>query len=281
MPWRCSFGPRSALMDKNWGVWSTAALLEAGKTASQIRSAVAHKRLRRLRRGWFAVAGAVESVVGAVEAGGTASCVTALRLYGVWVPEGAGSTHIRFRRRGRSGCLPYGHNPPLVASVDDLSTAVRCAARCVDAETLVVLLDSIMHLGLASYEQLEAILMPTPARIRALLRKTDRAEAGTETMSRLRLRRAGIRVRTQVQLTPDHRVDLLIGDRLVVECDSREFHSSWEQQTKDRKRDRELMALGYLVIRLTYHQVCFGWEAAFQDILAIVRAGRHVWPRKR
>lgn len=268
-------------MDKNWGVWSTAALLEAGKTTSQIRSAVAHGRLRRLRRGWFAVEGSVEPVAQAVSSGGAASCVTALRLYGVWVPEGSRSTHVRFRQRGRKGCLPYGGNPPIVSSVDDLSTAVRCAARCVDAETFVVLLDSIMHLGLASYEQLEAILIPAPARIRALMRKTDRAEAGTETMSRLRLRRAGIRVRTQVQLTPDHRVDLLIGDRLVIECDSREFHSGWEQQAKDRKRDRELMALGYLVIRLTYHQVCFGWEAAFQDILAVVRAGRHKWPRKR
>ena len=261
------------------GVWRTAELIAAGKTAAEIRTAVARGVLHSVRRGWYAVEGADERVLHAVRAGGVATCVTALEMLGVWVPETVRGAHVRFR--GTGGCRPYGGNPPLRGSVDDLETAVRCAARCVDAETLVVLLDSIMHLRLASFEQLERLLAPAPQRVRILLHRTAPAEAGTETMARVRLRRRGIRVRTQLQVTPDHRVDLVIGDRLILECDSRKFHGGWQKQMEDRLRDRELAALGYTVIRLTYEQVCFGWEAAEQDILAIVRANRHVWPRRR
>ena len=164
-----------------------------------------------------------------------------------------------------------------MGSVDALDVAVSAAAKCVDAESCVVLL----HLGLATQEQLERMLQGAPRHVRNLLAKVDRAEAGTESMVRLRLRARGVRVRTQVQVTRDHRVDLLVGDRLIIECDSKAHHSSWEQQRRDRQRDRELLALGYLVIRLTYEQVCYGWAAAEADILAVIRAGRHRWPRRR
>ena len=43
----------------------------------------------------------------------------------------------------------------------------------------------------------------------------------------------------------------------MVECDSKEFHESWEQQVKDRNRDLALAALGYATLRLTAAQIMY------------------------
>lgn len=43
----------------------------------------------------------------------------------------------------------------------------------------------------------------------------------------------------------EHRV------RVVVECDGRKFHSSDEQQRKDRERDKDMKAHGFWVMRFT------------------------------
>jgi very-short-patch-repair endonuclease len=53
------------------------------------------------------------------------------------------------------------------------------------------------------------------------------------------------------------RVDLVIGDRLVIECDSREFHDKADSYAADRARDLELLRQGYREIRLTYAQVVY------------------------
>jgi very-short-patch-repair endonuclease len=51
-------------------------------------------------------------------------------------------------------------------------------------------------------------------------------------------------------------VDLLWRERkVVVEFDSRQFHSDPLAFERDRERDAELAANGYLVIRLTYRQL--------------------------
>jgi len=61
-----------------------------------------------------------------------------------------------------------------------------------------------------------------------------------------------------------YRVDFLItptmgereGKRLIVECDGHDFHERTKAQArKDRSRDRELTALGYLVFRYTGSEI--------------------------
>jgi len=55
---------------------------------------------------------------------------------------------------------------------------------------------------------------------------------------------------------PWRRVDFLFAkEKLVVEADSWEFHSSRQSFDDDRWRDAQLQAAGYRVIRLTWHQV--------------------------
>ena len=62
-----------------------------------------------------------------------------------------------------------------------------------------------------------------------------------------------------------YRVDFLIhviGDSgkrasIVVECDGHEFHErTKEQASRDRRRDRELQAMGYRVMRFTGSEIC-------------------------
>ena len=262
------------------GVLTAAQLLQVGWSKAQIARAVREGTMVRLRPGWLATANADPHVSAAVRSGGCVACASALRLRGIWVPEGLGADHIRYSKRaGKTGCTRFGGPAPVRHAVDDVQSAFECLLKCGTAEDVIVVADSLLHLRSATRTELERWCEGAPLRIQRLLDKVDRAESGTETMVRLRLRSLGITVRPQVSLWEGMRVDLLIGDRLVVECDSEQHHSSWAQQQADRARDRELVARGYLPVRLTYRQIHDDWPAIERDILAIVRAGGHRWPR--
>lgn len=104
------------------------------------------------------------------------------------------------------------------------------------------------------------------------------AESGSETRVRLFLQMRRIPVRIQVKISGmEGRVDLVVGDRLVIECDSHKHHSTPEDQLRDRKRDLALRALGYENIRLAYPQIWgLEWEETMQHILNEVRKRRHI-----
>ncbi|WP_092666851.1 DUF559 domain-containing protein [Agrococcus carbonis] len=276
------------------GILTTAQLMGVGWTKWQIERAVRGGALTRVRPGWFARPGCDAAALAAVRAGGCISCFSALRLHGVWVPERKGRhvrlpEHRRVRRKRRGSavakprtCRLRAPEPPIAAAVDDLRTAVRCVLRCGTREECLVVLDSILHLQLARRDELEEWLRGAPQRERALLELADaRSESGTESMVRWRLRALQLAVRIQVRVMDGVRVDLLIGDRLIIECDSREHHSEADAYESDRRRDRRLAARGFIVLRLSYRQIHDEWAAIEEDILAIVRAGRHRLPRRR
>ena len=98
-----------------------------------------------------------------------------------------------------------------------------------------------------------------------------KSESGLETMVRLRLRALGIHLQTQVDIPTVGRVDLLVGDRLIIETDGRENHQPKYQA--DRTRDRAATSLGLLTMRLTYEDVVYRWDTVEADILAIIRRG--------
>ena len=102
------------------------------------------------------------------------------------------------------------------------------------------------------------------------------SQSGTETIARVGLRSRGIGVRSQVWIEGVGHVDLLVGDRLVVECDSAEFHDGY-RSPNDYLRTQELIRRGYIVLRLTYRDVVHDWPRAEALILEIVRARRHEW----
>lgn len=78
-----------------------------------------------------------------------------------------------------------------------------------------------------------------------------------------------------------HPVDFLIGDRLVVQLDGFEHHSSPAARRRDMDADARLTLLGYTVLRFDYQQVMFEWERV-EAVLATAMAQQvHLADRRR
>lgn len=268
-------------MDDNWlrnqgGVVPRRTLLQWGNTDSQIRRALDTGDLTRLRRGWYMTPTAEREVADAVRAGGCLGCVSSLRRRGVYTFDQR--LHVRVAESD-GNCLPRhvvrrsvpgGWSAP-ATPVDSLADSLLAASRCCSPEDLLVLLDSVVNLGLMRSEQVLRLFAESPVFVRRTVSRMDRAESGTETLVRDRLRHLGLPVQTQVWIAGVGRVDLLVGERLVVEVDSVEHHTSLAAYTNDRRRDRQLRALGFVPIRLTHQQVVYDWLEASMDILSIDR----------
>jgi very-short-patch-repair endonuclease len=114
-----------------------------------------------------------------------------------------------------------------------------------------------------------------PARRRPWLALADgRAGSGTETLVRLALQAAGIRVTPQVKIPGVGFVDLLVGTRVVVEIDSESWHSTAEQRAEDYRRDLLLHRLGYAVVRVSYEQAMRQRSEVVAAVIVAVRASR-------
>ncbi len=269
------------LLRSSLGVVSRTQLLDAGVSDAEIRRFVREGSLRRMRTGWYAALFADHVVVEAVRAGGVLTCLSALRRHGVWVPEHPHALHVRPTVRGNRmrtsrPCRTYGPMPRATGAMDDVLHAIGHAARCLDAEGFVVVCDSALDLGLVTIDELAATMSVAPARVRDLLDRCDgRSQSGTETMVRLRLRAKNIAASTQHHIPGVGNVDLLVGNRLVIEVDSKAHHTGVERYEADRTRDRMLIQLGYLPLRFSYRQVVHDWPACENTILDIVRRGDH------
>lgn len=270
--WDWPVGGIAHLLAANGGVLSTAQLRAAGMDK---------KGWRQIRRGWYAGRSAHPLVVRAVASGGVLGCASALRFCRVWVPDSA--LHIRYSeraRRSRTGvrsCHPYRLDPPIVGAVDPIDIAVASAANCLDAEGLVIVLDSMLNQRVIEIADARSIVAASRFAHLDLAERCDaKSESGTETIIRLRLRALGIHLRTQVVIPGVGRVDFLVGDRLIIEADSREHHLSKYQS--DRTRDRVASGLGLLVIRLTYEDVIYRWDVVIADILSVIRRRGHRGP---
>lgn len=281
------------LLNQHHGVISRAQLLAADYSSEDIRKLVASESLRPLRRGWYADSRAHPEVVRAVRAGGALSCISALRLHGLWAPKNWPSDHLHVRRSrhyerlGRTpsrirSCRIPGHSVATVSrSVDPLGVALSAAIGCLPAEVAVTLMDSALNQQRLTEADLHNLTesMPWPAGV--LRERTDPgAQSGTESLVRQRLRAKGVKLRTQVQIGNIGRVDILVGDRLIIEVDSWTYHSSRSAFALDRSRDRRLVARGYLVIRLTFEEVLYLWPLIEPDLLAVIRGDRHRWRRR-
>lgn len=259
------------VLRESGGVASTA-MLRRAVGADAVERAARAGRIVRLRRGWYAHADADPQIVAAVRAGGGVTCVSALARLGVWVPSGLG-LHVAVPRgsRPRPGAAvrhPSAH-PAIIASPRD---ALAAALDCLDHESAVVVLDSSRNLGLVG----DPGSLARSARARRVVDWHDaRAESGLESIVRVRLRARGIRVRPQVAIPAVGRVDLLVGDRLVIETDGERWHGTPGALRRDRARDRALVTAGFLVLRIGYAEILDNWAPVEAQILSLVRADRH------
>jgi very-short-patch-repair endonuclease len=194
--------------------------------------------------------------------------------------------HAKHRGAGSpagKGFMHCGHklgNRRPATAIDPMLVALSAAAGCVAGEDLVAIIDSLLRSRRVDRDGICAALAQHPAHVRRLVDFVDaRAESGTESLVRYRLDRLRIKNRPQVRIRGVGQVDLLIGRRLVIEVDSREYHTSEDAYESDRRRDRRLAVRGYLVIRVTYRQVMFEWAEVETDILTLIRRREHLRQR--
>lgn len=217
-------------------------------------------------------------------AGGALGCLSVLARQGVWVPR-TYVLHVRRTRQHAGRKLPPGikdcqHRNVAMSRVtrpvDSLGQALLSAVACVGVDEAVAIMDSALNLGLLSVEELVELLADEPRSRRDLLQKVDgRSESGSESLARVRLTRQGISVTPQVEIDGVGRVDLLVGNLLVIELDSVAHHTSVRNYRADRARDALLVSRGYRVLRFTYEDVVDNWDFVERIVLTLVRARLH------
>jgi len=120
-----------------------------------------------------------------------------------------------------------------------------------------------------------------PAARRAFSLVDGRSESGTESVLRVLLHEAGIPAIPQPPLPLGYRerADLLVGDRLLIECDSDAHHAKPESRKADLRRDAWLTSLGFVVLRFDYSEVFDDPAGVVATVAAIVERGDHLSPR--
>jgi len=261
-----------------------AQLLENGWTRHAIQGAVARGSLRRVARGWYDVGGCSADELTAAAAGGRLGCLTGLRDQGVWV---APNTHPHIitprwsepRGSGVHHALPRGAMWSGSAITYGVVECLRQVLRYHDVETALIVLESACNLGLVSERTVAGLIAECSARrARHLAWFDPRSESGSETRVRLFLVRRGYKVRPQAVIPGVGRVDLLVGESLIIECDSHAHHTGETNYRGDRRRDLSATADDYRVVRLTWEQCFLTWPTTTSLLLTHLRTRRYLRP---
>lgn len=270
-----------------------AELLEQGWTPRLLTAAVRNGTLIRARRGWYVPSDAAQDIVEAARVGGLVGCLSLLRLMGIFVLSKPvlhvhmlrGASRMRSPTRGQQrlearadrGIVLHWHalvDEPSrghVSVVDALIQAVRCQP----ARHAIATIDSALNKGMIRAEHLADVFRALPERYRVLHTLVDgRAESGPETLVRLMVRSLGCSVDLQVEFHGVGFVDLVVDGWLVIECDSKLFHSEWSDQLKDYRRDLALARQGYCVLRLTAEDIMYAPEKVLAAIRGVVSSHR-------
>lgn len=253
-----------------------------------VAAALASGELHDLGGGWVAAADAPADVVAARRLNGSITCVSAIAHYGlqeltasdtvhVAVPRSRGAHPVGARlgarlHRETHWAKPVSTGLPLAPITEVLARVLRCRP---EGEA-VVMVDSALNKRLVTAEEIAPLLAGPGAR--SALATLDRCHPGSrsviESVARLALEGAGMRVAAGVRIEGVGEVDLLVDGWLVVECDGFAYHSGRTEYRNDRRRDRALAARGFVVLRFTWEELMAGPELVVRDVRRVLRLGR-------
>lgn len=224
-----------------------------------------------------------ELAVRALESGMRLGCLSACDTHGIWTPPHTSPHFLYHRKRAKpqAGKLQFGaHIHPVSVfpngAVAGLTDALKQVVRFHDAMTSIVVLESALNQRKVDYFDVVNILNSVPERKSRLLRKLNSSsQSGSESRVRHFLQSKRVRLQTQVVIEGVGRVDILVGNSLIIECDSWAHHSQGEGYAKDRQRDAQAVLRGYTVLRLTYWQVWNDWETTKGLLLDVIRKRVH------
>ena len=262
---------------------------ELGLTRRVLRKLLAGGELERIGYDAYATPGAADVYRKAAIAHATVSCVTALRHRGIDVPGDSAVIHLSVpRRRGttrsrwvrgtrrhfedvqplRAASIASSEeveDPADTGAADRLASPLDAYAR---AATCLGYLDAVALLDLVEQERRAGQAVPELAEILAQVRRTSptlarhlavdvdtKARSFRESAPRVLLRAAGLAVVAGARIPGVGEVDLLVAGCIVIEIDGKQYHSERRQFRQDRRRDRRLAHLGFLVLR-------YAWEDA-------------------
>ncbi len=259
------------------GVVPLTTLQAAGISRHAVSRAVERGELVRVRRGWLALPRADPMLVAAAKTGVVLTCVTQAHRLGLWVladgsthvaaPPHAGRVAVRARVHWERPVIP--REPS--ALEDPIENVLAIVARCQPRERALAIWNSALETQKVDIETLRRLPLPPGSRV-LLDECTPFADSGLETIVVPRLRWLNLPLRRQIWLA-GHRVDLLIGERLVLQIDG--GHHVGAQRTQDIEHDARLMLMGFHVIRVGYTQIVGHWPEVQDVIMRAVAQGLH------
>lgn len=276
-------------------VFTRADAARCGLSPRDLQAMITAGRVLRLGSRWFGDPSTPAYAVTALSAGYRLTCISALETHGLWVPDlwaARNHPHVAVRRPHRTlASLPRTRRIGVAHTVQawpdpepvlPLAVCLRHAARCLSADDLAVVLESAAERRVLGGSELTAILESLPQKTRRGVGPiSGRSQSGTETKVRNYLRKLGVTVAEQPALLPDERMDLRVGERLVIECDSRSHHTDPAAFANDRRRDQQLLLRGYRVLRLTWEDVMLHWERTTFYLRQVIAGELHRAPRSQ
>ena len=294
----------AALIDSLGCIATRQQVIAAGYTGYDLTRAVRTGTIRRVRQARYATPGASFDAVAATRVGGLLAGPSAASSYGLWsgmdtrlhLSVGANSSRLRtnlppsFHERavpltpdtvGRRIVIHWlvGGAVPETGSECwrvPLPVCLRQVVSWCDRETAIACLDTSLTVLNLSRSGIAEYFRDSPAADRLIAgRCRPGSDSGTESLVRQHLEAIGIAHRQQVVIRGVGRVDFgIVGTRVVIEVDSKEHHGDPKAFERDRWRDGELLARGYIVIRLSYQRVTTDWPWCRRVILAAISARR-------
>lgn len=268
------------LVARRGGVARVQSLHDDGVGRHAIAEAIAAGELVRVRRGWVSEPDADPVLVAAARAGVVVTCISQAARLGLWVHATPDKVHVGADPRAAGGKPERAHvhwAAPVVPRdpdvlVDPIENVLALVASCRPYEQTLATWESALNKRLVTLEALTGYPWKPAAR-RILTEATPFADAGLETYLRPRLRWLKLPIRTQAWIA-GHRVDVLIGDRLVLQIDG--GHHVGAQRDEDNRHDAELRLMGYHVICVGYMQMMSAWPTAQDLIMRAVAQGWHL-----
>ncbi|MFZ2965239.1 MAG: DUF559 domain-containing protein [Rhodoglobus sp.] len=277
------------------GVAATHELLRDGHTSYRLTAAVRRGEVIRARQGHYVCPHLSPPEIEAVRVGGRLSGSSGARHYGIWAPPErrlivlvrpdarALRTRLDPRARLSDAADPRvrvewaDRGTPGTRTVASVAACIRMIALRESALVAFASAESALFTGHLSRAQLRRVVASLPRSRHGLLYAAGpKSESGGESLLAYLLLRAGIDFRQQVGVAGVGRVDLVVGERLVVEVDGAEFHTDVASFEEDRRRDAALSTLGFRVLRFSYRQV----ERRPGEVMGALRAamarGDHV-----
>lgn len=265
-------------------------LLADGLTRRQVESSWHAGDIVRIRHGLYGLVDLPGDVIRSARVGGALAGASSLAHRGAWVPPHPRLVvsvphNARDLRDPDDAGVRLGPDRDDVLVLRDLTcfdprserllaSPSRAAAQVLvheRPEYAAAMVESALRLSPTQRPDLSEVarLVATRRSARGLVTSIDsRAESGTESIARLLLARDGIQAEPQVWVDDHTRVDLLIDGWFVLECVSREHHSSAPAYNRDRERIVHITGLGFVVLEVTYAQVLFDWPSVRQAVRA-------------